>query len=333
MIRPGPSLAQRFGIRGPGQLGRDLAEVARGMMDRSRFQLDPSSLGLVRPGLSLPAYAGYLPADGLAPVFNLYDRTGGGRHYSQRVTRKRMRDFRGGCLSYDEHDGTDLVCPVGMPLCAAAPGVVVMVRDRWLRGGLTVALDHGGGVVTQYSHCSSVLATLGRVVRRGQPVALSGCSGIDMTSFFPWVPPHVHFMVWVDGHPTDPFLAAGEAQRTGTWLHSNDPHPSGELASDPAEADPSDVDEAQLERLVQECTDGAVIEELRQAARLPPAMRAALLEDALRHDAHAWPEELHREGVRRSGGEEVLLTLPLPLEEYRGVYFADPGYTAAKSGR
>ena len=91
----------------------------------------------------MPAYRGLVPEDGRAPIFNLFDRVGGGWSFTQRVTRRAVRDYRGGRLSYDEHDGTDFVCPVGTPLVAAAPGQVVLIRDRWLRGGLTIAVDHG----------------------------------------------------------------------------------------------------------------------------------------------------------------------------------------------
>jgi murein DD-endopeptidase MepM/ murein hydrolase activator NlpD len=208
------SISNRFGIRSIAQVRSDLGEVVRDGLKGRRFQFDVRSAGLLRPRLSLPAYLGVMPEDGLAPVFNLFDRVGGGRRFTQRVSRSTLRDFRGGRLSYDEHDGTDLVCPIGTPIAAAAPGVVVMVRDRWLRGGLTVAVDHGHGVITQYTHCSRAVREPGEVVRRGDVVALSGAAGYDMVQFFPWIPPHVHFMVYVDGMPVDPFLSDGEATRS-----------------------------------------------------------------------------------------------------------------------
>src|SRR4051794_1760601 len=85
---PLPRLADRFGVRSAAQVGRDLAEVARGTFEGTRFQVDVRSAGLLRPDLSLAAYAGLIPRDGRAPIFNLFDRVGGGRHYSQRVSRR-----------------------------------------------------------------------------------------------------------------------------------------------------------------------------------------------------------------------------------------------------
>jgi murein DD-endopeptidase MepM/ murein hydrolase activator NlpD len=314
----------RFGIRSIGQLRRDLGEVVRGALSGSRFQFDPSSAGLIRPDLSLPAYAGLVPDDGAAPIFNLFDRTAGGRHYSQRVTRKTARDFRGGRLSYDEHDGTDFVCPIGTPLCAAAPGTIVMIRDRWLRGGLTIAVDHGGGAITQYTHCASALLPLGERVERGQPIASSGAAGYDLVQFFPFIPPHIHFMIWIGGRPIDPFLCDGEPDRAGAWL-GGAPAPSAGLDGERV-PDPSPVDEAALRELVAACTDARVREEL-EAELVRPAICAAILEDALHHDRWAWPAAYWDRTVRPNADSSVRLSLPLPAAQYGSAYFADSALT------
>jgi murein DD-endopeptidase MepM/ murein hydrolase activator NlpD len=324
--RPDPplSLGERFGLRSLRQLSADVAELVRDGVRGKRFQFNLRSAAILRPRLALPAYAGLMPADGVAPIFNLFDRTGGGVRYRQRVSRTTCRDFRGGTLTYDEHDGTDMVCPVGTPLVAAAPGVVVMIRDRWLRGGLTVAVDHGHGIVTQYTHCSRAITEIGQPVQRGETVALSGSSGVDMTQFFPWVAPHIHFMVYVNGQPVDPFVAAGEAPRPGTWYHGNQPQTSGAMAGEVG-ARPSPVDHETLEHVAQACTDAAIRAELDQVADHGPAL-AALVEDALCHDSWAFPARLHRTRVRPAATPApgaVAITLPLPHQMYRGVRLAD----------
>lgn len=326
-----PPVPARFGVRSGAQVARDLREVLSGALGGGRFQAGPSSAALLRPDLSLAAYAGYVPEDGLAPVFNLFDRVGGGRRYTQRVTRDSLRDFRGGRLSYDEHDGTDLVCPVGTPLVAAAPGVVVMVRDRWLRGGLTVALDHGHGVLTQYTHCSASVAPLGAVLRRGDTVALSGAAGFDMVQFFPLVPPHIHFLVSSQGTPVDPFLARGEGPRTATWIDQENPSPSGPRREDEGEGRaPSAVTPEALARAEGACRDARIRAELAACGGVAERV-AALLEDALTHDAWAWPTDFHARTLRPAPDDRaphVRLSLPLPGAAYRGVRFADAPWTA-----
>lgn len=331
-LRPVPSLADMFGIRGREQLLRDYRTVVSHFFSREKFIVGKSSAGLIRPDLSLPAYARLVPRNGIAPIFNLFDRVGGGFGFRQAVTRDHCRDYRGGRLSYDEHDGTDFVCPVGTPLVAAAPGVVVATRDSWLRGGLTVCVDHGEGVVTQYTHCSSLVVELGQPVARGEVVALSGSAGIDMTQFFPWVPPHVHFMVWVRGWPVDPYLAEGENPRPGTWLHGNEPRTaSTSLDGDPAPLELREirVHEDAIERAISLCKDARIRDELQRAPSGPA--RVAILEDSLHHDRDAWPDEARSLRLRpRAQPAKVRLTLPLPASIYRGARPVDTWFTGPK---
>jgi hypothetical protein len=320
-------LLEVFGVRSFAQLRADLGHVI-GRLGRSGFQLDLSSVKHLRPDLSLPAYAGRAPTDALAPVMNLFDRVAGGRGYSQRVTKHRARDFRGGALSYDEHDGTDLVCPVGTPVVAAAPGVVTLVRDRWLRGGLTMTVDHGAGLTTQYTHLSRTLAPVGERVARGQVIASSGVSGLDMTAFFPWVAPHLHFMVWHRCAPVDPFVTDSEPERTGTWTRRNAPAP-------PEQAERSfpepEVDVAFAREVASRCRDPAIGRELERVRHAPLSL-VALLEDSLHHDRFAWPALGDTRALRRDRGELVRLSLPLCARRYRGARFAD-GWGSAPATR
>jgi murein DD-endopeptidase MepM/ murein hydrolase activator NlpD len=328
--RDGPrfSLAEQFGMRSPRQVARGVRHILHRMGTGDRPTLDLSTAGFFRADLSLPAYAGLLPSDGVAPIFNLFDRTGGGKGFAGIVTRRAARDFRGGRLTYDEHDGSDYVCPPGTPLVSAAPGVVVAVRDTFLRGGLTACVDHGHGVVTQYTHLARMVTEIGQPLRRGETVALSGTAGLDMVSGFPWVPPHVHFMVWVRGLPVDPYLSAGEAPRPGTFAHGNDPETSTGLAGD--EAPPGigeiEVDEGALEAAIAVCVDPDVKAELARAVH--PATRLALFEDSRHHDRAAWPATTPL-GAGRPAGDpsRVKLTLPLPASLYRRARIVDAPWT------
>ena len=324
---PLPPWLARFGVRGASQVARDFGTVLSHLPSRDRYLFDLGSVGLLRPSLALPAYLGLLPSSGTAPIYNFFDRTGGGRGWRGAVTRRRQRDWRGGTLAYDEHDGTDFVCPPGTPVVAAAPGIVVAVRDNWLRGGLTACVDHGHGVVTQYTHLTSVVAELGQPVTRGEVIALSGVSGLDIAQFFPLVPPHLHFMVWVDGVPVDPYLQDGETRRAGTWVERNDPR----AVAAPIDGDPSpstirvEIDRHALESVVGACLDARVRSEI--AAAPNDAARVAIVEDSLHHESPAWPATLSPGRARlrrlRQDPAEVRLSLPLTAELYRDAAPAD----------
>lgn len=320
-----PGLAARFGIRSGAQLLQDLRTVASHLLPRDMYTFDLGSAALLRPEHSLPAYAGFVPNDGMAPIFNFFDRVGGGKNWRATVTRKTSRDWRGGRLTYDEHDGTDFICPPGTPVVAAAPGVVVAQRDRWLRGGLTACVDHGRGLVTQYTHLTSLLVEVGQAVERGEPIALSGHSGFDMTSFFPWVPPHLHFMVWIDGRPVDPYLSPGEPPLPGTWAERNAPRPArGPLPGDvsPSALRTSPVLSKVIEEAVPQCIDPDVRAELERAPN--DAARAAILEDSFHHDRHLWPQPVRARALRpQSEPPKASLTLPLGADLYCGARAAD----------
>lgn len=307
-----------FGIRSFNQVKSDVSQ----MLQRrdTGFQFSASTLGFFRPDIAVPTYLGKRPRHRLAPIFHCFDRIGGGSHYSQRVTRETMTDFRGKHLGYDEHDGIDFACPIGTELTAAAPGHVVMIRDNWLRGGLTITLDHGHGLLTQYTHCWQPRVSLGQTLTRGETVALSGSAGVDMTISFPWVSPHIHFMGWHRGRPIDPFLAEGETDHTGTWLVTNTPghQPVTNESIPPL----SDVNADEVRRVIAACQNDKLKNALESLAP-NTAYQAAYLEDALHHDRYAWQETLDPGALRPAQEGWMKLSLPLTPHHYDGAFFAD----------
>ena len=116
----------------------------------------------------------------------------------------------------------------------------------------------------------------------------------------------------------------------GTWVRPNDPAPSGPLARDTRAPRPSDVDDAAIARASDGCADARIREELAACGGVPERL-AALLEDALVHDAWAWPSGGRVASVRptrHAAPAAVALTLPLPGEAYIGSRFADAPWTA-----
>ena len=323
-----PAFLSRFRAQSAAHVAHTAREVLSHQLGGERFSADLTTAGFFRPDLSIPAYGGLVPKDGLSPIYHFFDRTGGGQEFKGRVTRGAARDYRGGKLTYDEHDGTDFVCPPGMAVTASAPGVFVAVRDRFLRGGLTACVDHGG-VVTQYTHLSRVTAEIGQPLSRGEQLGLSGHAGFDMLIGFPWVPPHIHFMAWILGQPVDPYLRPEEDEHAAVWDRRNDPVPAtGPLAGDAEPLSISDipVNSAAIERALRMCKDPVIAEEIERAPH--DATRVAILEDSLHHDRQAWPEEARRMDYRPHGARhKVRLTLPLPASEYRGTRVADAPWT------
>ena len=74
---------------------------------------------------------------------------------------------------------------------------MVTQAGLWGGHGLHVTIAHGDGLVTTYSHLSTLLVTEGTKVPAHGPVGLAGSTGRSTG-------PHVHFEVWRDGQAVDP---------------------------------------------------------------------------------------------------------------------------------
>ncbi len=274
----------------------------------------PSSLGIFRPRISLPLWLGRRRADGRVPVYNLFNREPAPRDLGHSVCRTHARDFRGGRLTYDGHVGTDFAVPVGTEVVAAARGVVSEVRSDLQRGGLKVLIDHGGGLATGSHHLARALVRPGDRVARGQTIGLSGMSGLDGILFFPWLAPHVHFNVLLDGDPVDPFAAPGEL---ALWREGNAPRPYDD-GPEP-ELEPTPWSEDGVEAAIAACRDPAQAAELRAIAPLERRAMAVALARVIRFGAfEAWPSLVERASPRRR-----VLDLPFRREDAEGIVFAD----------
>jgi len=88
------------------------------------------------------------------------------------------------------HRGIDIAGPVGTPIFAAAPGVVV--RSGWNSGGYGNMVDirHPDGSLTRYAHNSRLMVQEGQQVRQGQQIAEMGSTGYSTG-------PHLHFEIHI----------------------------------------------------------------------------------------------------------------------------------------
>jgi len=94
------------------------------------------------------------------------------------------------------HTGVDISVPPGSKVGATANGIVSFAG--WTENsGIVVVVEHGRGFSTAYAHNQKALVTVGQRVVRGDPVALSGSTGISTG-------PHVHYEIWKNGRHTNP---------------------------------------------------------------------------------------------------------------------------------
>jgi murein DD-endopeptidase MepM/ murein hydrolase activator NlpD len=94
------------------------------------------------------------------------------------------------------HNGIDINCDTGTQVRSPGDGKVVVVERR-SGFGLVIEIDHGFGYRTIYAHLLESLVTEGENIKRGQPIAKSGNSGLSSG-------PHLHYEVHHDGISLDP---------------------------------------------------------------------------------------------------------------------------------
>ena len=95
------------------------------------------------------------------------------------------------------HSGIDIGGDYGIPVHAAASGVVI--EAGWIGGyGNTVMIEHGGGIVTLYGHNESLAVSVGQHVNQGDVISYCGSTG-NSTG------PHCHFEVRLNGEPVSPW--------------------------------------------------------------------------------------------------------------------------------
>jgi murein DD-endopeptidase MepM/ murein hydrolase activator NlpD len=103
------------------------------------------------------------------------------------------RSFNGQIQS--RHTGVDFAGAVGAPIRAPTRGVVAIVDDFYLGGGV-IYLDHGAGLITAYLHLSAKDVATGDTVQAGQVIGRVGATG-RVTG------PHLHWIVRYGGHSVD----------------------------------------------------------------------------------------------------------------------------------
>ena len=122
-------------------------------------------------------------------------RPSGGRPTSRYGARATICE-NGYCTGY--HYGTDMATGCGAGVFAASAGRVAYA-GTYGAFGQHVRIDHGGGILTAYSHLQQggILVGYGQQVAAGQLVAREGNSGLSRGC-------HLHFEVWRNGQRINP---------------------------------------------------------------------------------------------------------------------------------
>lgn len=94
------------------------------------------------------------------------------------------------------HSGQDYSAPAGTPVRAVAGGTVRLARDLYY-SGLTLLVDHGAGLVSQYMHLEKMLVAEGETVGGGQVIGRVGSTGRATG-------PHLHLGVRLFEQRVDP---------------------------------------------------------------------------------------------------------------------------------
>ena len=95
------------------------------------------------------------------------------------------------------HKGMDFSAPKGVPIYAAADGVVIRADGRAPGYGKHVRIDHGYGYITLYAHMSKYVVRRRQKVKRGDLIGYVGNTGRSEA-------PHLHYEVRKNGHPVNP---------------------------------------------------------------------------------------------------------------------------------
>ncbi|NQY06080.1 MAG: M23 family metallopeptidase [Flavobacteriaceae bacterium] len=97
----------------------------------------------------------------------------------------------------DKHYAVDVVLIKDAPIKAVADGTVIFAE--WTsETGYVIIIEHPNDLISVYKHNSVLNKTQGDFVKAGEVIASAGSTGELSTG------PHLHFELWMDGHPVNP---------------------------------------------------------------------------------------------------------------------------------
>jgi murein DD-endopeptidase MepM/ murein hydrolase activator NlpD len=120
----------------------------------------------------------------------------------------RKYSYNGTIVSESYHLGLDLASTAQADIVSTNDGKVVYANENGIYGQ-SVIIDHGLGLFTLYSHCSSLAVREGDEVKAGDVIAKTGSTGFAFGD-------HLHFGVLVQGIDVRP-----EEWMDAPWMNDN----------------------------------------------------------------------------------------------------------------
>jgi murein DD-endopeptidase MepM/ murein hydrolase activator NlpD len=109
---------------------------------------------------------------------------------------KRTYQYQGKAVGESKHMGVDLASTANAPVEAANHGIVAYTGYLGIYGN-AIIIDHGFGLFTLYSHLSSINATTGQAVKKGDRIGHTGMTGLAGGD-------HLHFGMILGGQFVNP---------------------------------------------------------------------------------------------------------------------------------
>ena len=104
---------------------------------------------------------------------------------------RRKYYYKGKMIDEQTHLGIDLASLANSPVTASNNGIIIFAERNGIYG-LTVMIDHGQGLASLYGHMSSIEATTGQKVKKGDIIGHTGQTGLAGGD-------HLHFSILVGG--------------------------------------------------------------------------------------------------------------------------------------
>ena len=96
----------------------------------------------------------------------------------------------------NRHSGMDIAAPEGSEVSAPLSGEIIIASNFFYKGNV-IYINHGGGLVSSYSHLSQIKIKNGDKVKKGDLIGLIGQTG-RVTG------PHLHWEVYLMGVAINP---------------------------------------------------------------------------------------------------------------------------------